>query len=73
MGHRTISVTDKAYEALTRLKREDESFSDMFLRLYQEEDSLTILKKLHGTIDIPDKDQLIDEIYRKRREPHDSP
>lgn len=73
MGHRTISVTDKAYEALTRLKREDESFSDMFLRLYQGEDSLTILKKLHGTMDISDKDQLIDEIYRKRREPHDSP
>jgi len=73
MGHRTISVTDKAYEALTRLKRGDETFSEMFLRLYQGEDTLTILKKLHGTIDIPDKDQLIDEIYRKRREPHDSP
>jgi len=33
-----------------------------------EKDTLTALKKLHGTTDIPDKDRLIDEIYMKRRE-----
>jgi len=38
----------------------------MFLRLCRGEDTLTILKKLHGTIDGPEKDQFTDDIYRKR-------
>ena len=38
----------------------------MSLRLYRGEDTLTILRKLHGTIDVPEKDQFTDDIYRKR-------
>lgn len=33
MGIKTITVTEDAYESLKRLKKEDESFSELFKRL----------------------------------------
>ncbi|MCS7138662.1 MAG: antitoxin VapB family protein [Crenarchaeota archaeon] len=33
MGHKTITISDEAYEALSRLKRDKESFTDVILRL----------------------------------------
>ena len=73
MVNRNIPVTEEVYQKLAQMKKEDESFNDLLKRLYQESDNLAILKKLQGTLNIPEKDQLIDEIYQKRREPHDSP
>ena len=73
MVNRNIPVTEEVYQKLVQMKKEDETFNDLLKRLYQESDNLTILKKLQGTLNIPEKDKLIDEIYQKRREPHDSP
>ena len=33
MGHRTITISDEAYRALSKLKRAKESFTDVILRL----------------------------------------
>jgi len=33
MAVKTITITEDAYEALKRMKRDDESFSELFLRL----------------------------------------
>lgn len=73
MPNRNIPVTEEIYQRLSKLKKEDETFNDMLNRLHPEPNNLTIIKKLQGTLTIPDKDQLIDEIYQKRRDPHDSP
>ena len=74
MGYKNIQVTDEVYEKLNQLKRRDETFDDLFQRLVEKEDSLKILTKLQGTIDIPDKEKLVNEIYKKRQDSlHDSP
>ena len=33
MGHKTISLSEKAYEILRKMKRENESFSQVVIRL----------------------------------------
>jgi len=40
MGMKTITVTDEAYEAIAREKREGESFSDLFLRIGKDKGTL---------------------------------
>lgn len=65
---KTLSIRDEVYEKLLRLKREGESFSDLFLRIAGEEDTLELLKRLRGTIEITDKDQLLQDIYVRRAE-----
>jgi predicted CopG family antitoxin len=39
----TVSLPEKAYEALKKLKREGESFSDVVRRLTAEEESKSLL------------------------------
>lgn len=41
MAVRTITITDSAYQSLARLKRENESFSDVVKRLTQKAHPLT--------------------------------
>jgi predicted CopG family antitoxin len=50
------------------IKREDESFSDLFLRLSEEQDTMQLLESLRGTVDIPDTEQLLSEVRAKRAE-----
>jgi predicted CopG family antitoxin len=66
MGYKNIQVTDEVYKKLEQLKRRDETFDDLFQRLLGKEDSLKVLTKLQGTINIPDKEKLVNEIYKKR-------
>lgn len=33
MGHRTITISEEAYQALSRLKQKNESFTEAILRL----------------------------------------
>ncbi|MEM2940133.1 MAG: antitoxin VapB family protein [Thermoproteota archaeon] len=43
MGHRTITISDEAYEALSHLKRGKESFTDVILRLAKSRREGTLL------------------------------
>lgn len=65
---KTITIRDEIYNKLSELKRADESFSDLFERLAECQDSRQLLLRLRGTVDFKDKDQLISEIYAKRAE-----
>ena len=68
MATKTISIKKDVYDLLISIKRNNESFSDLLLRLAQKENPLTILRKISGTFDLGDTDQLIKEIYDRREE-----
>ncbi len=65
---KTLTIRDEVYERLIKIKRENESFSDLFMRLSEEENALMLLERLRGSIDLPEADELIEEIYEKRVE-----
>lgn len=65
---KTLTIRDEVYERLLKIKREDESFSDLFMRLSEEENTLRLLERLRGSIDLPEADEILEEIYEKRVE-----
>lgn len=65
---KTLTIRDEVYERLIKIKRENESFSDLFMRLSEEENTLMLLESLRGSIDLPEADEIIEEIYQKRVE-----
>ncbi len=65
---KTLTIRDEVYNKLLMIKREDESFSDLFLRLSEEQDTMQLLESLRGTVDIPDTEQLLSEVRAKRAE-----
>ena len=67
---KTITIRDEVYRKLTTVKRQDESFSELFDRLVECQNSREILTKLRGSIEFhdEDKEQILSEISRKRAE-----
>ncbi len=65
---KTLTIRDEVYNKLLMIKREDESFSDLFLRLSEEQDTMQLLESLRGTVDIPDTEQFLSEVRVKRAE-----
>jgi predicted CopG family antitoxin len=63
---KTITIRNEIYNKLAKLKRENESFSDLFERLIESQDSKQLLVRLKGTVDFKDKDRLLSEIYASR-------
>ena len=50
MAHRTITISDDAYEALAKSKRENESFTKVILRLTSESGrASSLLEHLRGS------------------------
>ncbi len=43
MGHRTLTVSDEAYNALAKMKKERESFTETILRLTKRAEKGTLL------------------------------
>ncbi|MHA1230515.1 MAG: antitoxin VapB family protein [Candidatus Helarchaeota archaeon] len=68
MTTKTITIKKEVYDLLCSIKKEDESFSDLLERLAKRNKSLIILKKLKGTIDLGDSQELINEIRSKRND-----
>lgn len=66
---KTITVRDDVYRKLLRIKREGESFSDLFERLVEgSADSLAVLRRLRGCVEFSDKGRMLEEIYAARAE-----
>jgi predicted CopG family antitoxin len=65
---KTITIKNEVYNKLAELKRENESFSDLFERLVECQDSRQLLVRLKGTVDFKDKAQMLSEIYDSRAE-----
>jgi predicted CopG family antitoxin len=66
MGFKTITIREDVYKELLTIKRENESFSDLFKRLAKK--NLAILKELKGSMEFKSKEKMIKGIYKKREE-----
>ncbi len=67
---KTITIRDEVYQKLIVIKREDESFSELFDRLAKCQDSRQILTKLRASVEFEkeQKEQILTEISKKRSE-----
>ena len=65
---KTISIRDEVYRKLLKIKREGESFSDLFDRLAEGVSPLETLKRLRGCVEFRDKEMMLKEIYAVRAE-----
>lgn len=65
---KTITIRDEVYKKLLKVKREGESFSELFERLIENVSSVETLKKLRGCVEFKDKEALLKEIYSLRAE-----
>lgn len=67
MGHKTITISDEAYEALSRLKKDRESFTDVILRLTRSKASGTILEYIRSLKPDEDFARIMEEVVAERR------
>ncbi|MFQ5911309.1 MAG: antitoxin VapB family protein [Thermoplasmata archaeon] len=65
---KTLSIRDEVYGKLLAIKREGESFSELFERLAEDMNPRDTLKKLSGCVEFEDKEKMLSEIYGKRGE-----
>ena len=65
---KTITIKKSVYDELRGLKKENESFSDLLDRLIKSQSKEDLLKSLRGSIEFDDKEKLLKEIEKKRRE-----
>lgn len=67
---KTITIRDEVYRKLLRVKRENESFSELFDRLIEGVSLTEVLRGLRGCIvlDEDDKEKMLSEIYAARAE-----
>lgn len=67
---KTITIRDEVYRKLVVMKRKDESFSELFDRLVECQDSRQILTKLRASVEFEkeEKEQILSEIAKKRAE-----
>ncbi|MEM2971315.1 MAG: antitoxin VapB family protein [Candidatus Bathyarchaeia archaeon] len=65
---KTISIRDEVYMKLLKVKRENESFSELFERLVEGSNPLETLKKLRGCVEFRDKAEMLREICAVRAE-----
>jgi predicted CopG family antitoxin len=63
MAHKTLTISEKAYRALKRLKREGESFSDVILRITRRTDLVEFIESTEFLPELADK---IEEVYKAR-------
>jgi predicted CopG family antitoxin len=65
---KTISIRDEVYKKLLKVKRESESFSDLFERLAEGTSPIDALKKLRGCVVFRDKEKMLSDAYVMRAE-----
>ena len=66
MGFKTLTIKESVYKKLLLMKKENESFSDLFERLSNT--NLKILRKLRGCNTYENKEEMLKDIYEKRKE-----
>lgn len=66
MPFKTLTIKEEVYKKLVAIKREGESFSDLLEKLSGKD--IAILRKLRGSINIKEKDEMIKDIYKRREE-----
>jgi len=66
MSFKTLTIKKSVYEKLLGMKKDNESFSDLFERLSRK--NIDILKKARGSIEFKNKEIFLRDIYKKRKE-----
>lgn len=65
---KTITIKERVYKDLIKVKSVDESFSELFERLIKSASARDILTRIRGSVEFKDKKKMISEIYSKRAE-----
>jgi len=65
---KTLSIRDEVYRKLLKVKREGESFSELFERLAEGVSPVETLKGLRGCVEFKDKEKMLSEIHAVRAE-----
>ena len=67
---KTITIREEVYRKLMGIKQKGESFSELFDRLAECQDSRQILTKLRASVEFEkeEKQEILSEISRKRAE-----
>jgi len=65
---KTITIRDEVYRKLLTVKRENESFSQLFERLVEGMSPLETLTRLRGCVEFKDKEKMLSEIHALRAE-----
>ena len=66
MSFKTLTIKKNVYDKLLTIKRENESFSELFERLSKK--NVASLKKLRGCTEFNEKDKMTKDIYERRKE-----
>lgn len=65
---KTITIKERVYLDLIKVKKEDESFSDLFERLIKSATPIEILTRIRGSVKFSNKKKMLSEMYNKRDE-----
>jgi len=65
---KTLTIRDEVYNKLLTIKREDESFSELFDRLADGPNPLETLRGLRGCVEFRDKERMLEELSAARAE-----
>ena len=63
MVHKTLTISEEAYNALKRLKKERESFNDVILRITRSASLLEYIESTEFSQELADE---IEEVYKAR-------
>jgi|Deesub1362B_J571_1020462.scaffolds.fasta_scaffold00129_11 predicted CopG family antitoxin len=63
MAHKTLTISEDAYNALKRLKKERESFSDVILRITK---GRSLLDFIESTDFLQELADAVEDVYRSR-------
>jgi len=66
MGFKTLTIKESVYKKLLLMKKDSESFSDLFERLSNT--NLKALRKMRGCNTYEKKEKILKGIYEKRKE-----
>ena len=65
---KTITIKERVYTDLIKVKKDDESFSDLFERLIKSASPMEILTKIKGSVEFSNKKRMISDLRSKRAE-----
>ncbi|MEM3415904.1 MAG: antitoxin VapB family protein [Candidatus Micrarchaeaceae archaeon] len=65
---KTITIRETVYKNLVKVKKNGESFSELFERLLKMASPVDILTRIKGSVEFKNKRKMLSELYAKRSE-----
>ncbi len=70
MAHKTLTISEEAYNALARLKEKDESFTKVILRLAQKKNKGSLLEYVRSFAPDNELADRLEEVLSERQKIH---